>query len=177
MKVAIIGSAKIEDQEIVSKAKEIGELLGKQGHTILTGGGSGGPDIVARAALAAGGQAIAYCAGKDLTDHRKWYTLDLSDYSQLIFQEFYIGSELSTIDLYLRSLKYCFDADKAIVIGGRVGTMYEVTILAATAKDIFVLKDSGGITGETIKSFTQEGHKEISKIEFINSVKDLENLI
>jgi predicted Rossmann-fold nucleotide-binding protein len=101
----------------------------------------------------------------------------LSQYSDIVFQEKYAGDNFSKIDLYLRSLKLCFDVDMAIVIGGRVGTMYEITILAGIAKDIYVLNGSGGITNKTIKEFLNGGHKEKSKIEFFNSVEEIEKFL
>ena len=55
--------------------------------------------------------------------------------------------------------------------------MYKITILAGIAKDVFVLGGSGGITNKTIKEFLREGHKEKSKIEFFNSIQELEGYL
>lgn len=71
----------------------------------------------------------------------------------------------------------CSNVDLAIIIGGRVGTMYEVTILSGMSKDMFVLKGSGGITNQTIKKFMKEGHKEKSKIIFFEKSKELHKLL
>jgi predicted Rossmann-fold nucleotide-binding protein len=177
MKVAIIGSTNPDSQEIIKKSQELGRLIASKGHIVVTGGVSGYPDIVALSAISSKGKAIAYCAGKNLDDHKKLYQTDLSKYSETIFQEKYIGDSLSKIDLYIRSLKLCFDVDIAIVIGGRVGTMYEITILAGISKDIYVLNESGGITNKTIKEFLKEGHKEKSKIEFFSSAEELEKFL
>ncbi|OGM23752.1 hypothetical protein A2627_05190 [Candidatus Woesebacteria bacterium RIFCSPHIGHO2_01_FULL_39_28] len=177
MKIAIIGSSNPSNKEIVKKSQELGEVLASKGQIVVTGGVSGYPDMVALSTLSSGGKAIAYCAGKNLDDHKKFYQTDLSKYSELIFQEKYVGDNFSKIDLYLRSLKLCFDVDAAIVIGGRVGTMYKITILAGIAKDVFVLGGSGGITNKTIKEFLREGHKEKSKIEFFNSIQELEGYL
>ncbi len=177
MKIAIIGSSNPDNEEIVKKSQELGELLALKGHTVVTGGVSGYPDLVATSTISSGGKAIAYCAGKNIEDHKKFYQTDLSKYSEVIFQEEYVGNGFSKIDLYLRSLKLCFDVDMAIVIGGRVGTMYEITILAGISKDIFVLDGSGGITNKTIKEFLREGHKEKSRIEFFGSAQELEKYL
>ena len=177
MNIAIIGSSNPNNEEIVKKSQELGRLLASKGHTVVTGGVSGYPDIVALSALSSGGKAVAYCVGKNLDDHKKFYQTDLSKYSEVISQEKYVGENLSKIDLYLRSLKLCFDVDMAITIGGRVGTMYEITILAGIAKDIYVLNESGGITNNTIKEFLSEGHKEKSKIEFFGSIEEIEKYL
>ena len=173
MKIAIIGSSNLDNEEIIKKSQGLGKLLALKGHTVVTGGVSGYPDIVAISVISSGGKAVAYCAGKNFDDHKKFYQTDLSKYSEIIFQEKYVGDSFSKIDLYLRSLKLCFDVDMAIVIGGRVGTMYELTILAGISKDIYVLDKSGGITGKTVKEFIKEGHKEKSKIEFFSSVEEI----
>jgi len=177
MKIAIIGSSHSNNEEIIKKSREVGRLLALKGHIIVTGGVSGYPDIVALSALSLGGKAVAYCAGKNINDHHKFYKTNLSKYSDRIFQKNYIENKLSKIDLYLRSLKLCFDVDAAIVIGGRVGTMYELAILAGIKKDTYVLSGSGGITNKTIKGFSDEGHKEKSKIEYFNSIKDIEKYL
>ncbi len=177
MKIAIIGSSNPDNGDFFKKSQELGRLLALKGHIIVTGGVSGYPDLVAVSAISSGGKAIAYCAGKNLEDHKKFYQTDLSKYSEVIFQEKYVCNNFSKIDLYLRSLKLCFDVDMAIVIGGRVGTMYEITIMAGIAKDIYVLEASGGITNKTIKEFLKEGHKEKSKIEFFNSIRELEKYL
>lgn len=177
MKIAIIGSSNPDNEDVVKKSQKSGKILASKDHTVVTGGVSGYPDIVALSAISSGGKAIAYCAGKNLEDHRKFYQTDLSKYSEVIFQEKYVGSDFSKMDLYLRSLKLCFDVDMAIVIGGRVGTMYELTILAGIAKDIYILKGAGGITDKTIEEFLKEGHKEKSKIIFINDPKEIEKFI
>ena len=177
MKVAIIGSSHTDNEEVINKAKELGKVIALKDCTIITGGIDGYPDIVAQSALLSDGIVIAYCGGKNLGDHYRYYKVDLSKYSDTVFQENYIGDELSRIDLYFRSLKMCFDADMAIVIGGYVGTMYELTILAGMKKDIYVMESSGGITSNTIKVFLDEGLKEKSKIEFFNEVKEIEKYL
>jgi predicted Rossmann-fold nucleotide-binding protein len=73
MKIAIIGSSNANDQEIVKKSQELGRLLALKGHTVVTGGVSGYSDVVALSALSSGGEAIAYCAGMNPNDHRKFY--------------------------------------------------------------------------------------------------------
>jgi len=176
MKIGVFGSSTISNDDIALKAKEIGKIIASKNYQVLTGGVPGYPDVVAKAALEAGGRAIAYAAGKKLQDHNKFYEVDLSPYSQVIFQDNYFSNDFSRADLYVRSLDLVCNVDKAIVIGGRVGTMYELTMLSGLGKDIFVLEGSGGVTETTIKRFIEEGHKEKSKIIYFSSPKELLNL-
>ncbi|RLC38617.1 hypothetical protein DRH27_01860 [Candidatus Falkowbacteria bacterium] len=69
------------------------------------------------------------------------------------------------------------DIDIAVIIGGKTGTMYEVTVLSGLSKDFYVLENSGGITKKTIKNFTKEGHKNNSKIIFIKNPEELNKYI
>lgn len=177
MKIGIFGTSRATDSKIIAKVEKIGEIIASKKHEVVTGGVSGYPYTVALSALSQGGKAIAYGAGLNMSDHKSFYDVDLSKYSQTIFQDRYVGDELSKIDLYFRSLKLCFNVDCGIFIGGRVGTMYELTILSGLAKDIYVLGGSGGITHNTVKSFLEEGHKEDSKVIFFESPEELEDYL
>ena len=177
MKIGIFGSSVANDQRITKKAIAIGECLASKRYIVMTGGITGYPHEVALAAIAAGGRAIAYGAGRVKADHHRYYHTDLSGYTNIIFQKNYIGRKLTAIDLYMRSLQMVKALDKIIIIGGRVGTMFELTIASGLGKDVFVLKNSGGITNNTIKSFIKEGHKQKSKIVFFNTVGELAKLL
>ena len=177
MKVAIIGSSKASDENIIYKSKKIGVILASKSYIVVTGGVPGYPDIVAQSTISSGGKAMAYCAGKSIRDHNQFYKTDLSKYSEIIFQDKYVDVTFSKIDLYFRSIKLCFDVDFAVVIGGRVGTMNEVTILAGNTKDIYVLDSAGGISNNTIKQFIKEGHKEQSKILYFSNPSELDSFI
>lgn len=178
MKIGVFGKTKLDDNsEIISKAKEIGKYLATHGHTVVTGGVEGYPHIVAKSAIEAGGTAIAYAVGISMEDHAKYHPVDLSKYAEVIFQKKYFDNKLQNIDNYFRSLDLCNSVDAAVIVGGRVGTMFEVTIISGMSKDMFVLRSSGGITGDTIRAFAKEGHKEKSKIVFFDNIDELENYL
>ncbi|MDO8506953.1 MAG: hypothetical protein Q7S53_00080 [bacterium] len=177
MNIGIFGSSQPTNQEIKIKAEEVGKIIASKGYTVITGGVPGYPHIVAMSAMSVGGKAVVYAAGLTSDDHNKFYNLDLSQYTKTIFQDKYHDDKFSSIDLYERSLKMVSQVDKAIIIGGRVGTMYEVTILSGLGKDMFVLENSGGITKNTMANFINEGHKEKSEIVYFNSPEELINLI
>lgn len=177
MKIGIFGGSKINNKKIVKIAQEIGIILASYKHTVVTGGSEGYPHIVALSAIKAGGKAIAYATGMLLSDHSKFHKTDLSKYSKIVFQKKYFNKQLLVIDNYFRSLEMCLNIDFAIIIGGRTGTMYEVTIMSGMSKDILVLKGSGGVTGQTIKKFINEGHKEKSKIEYFNNLRQFKKYL
>lgn len=177
MNIGIFGTSQANDKEIIKIAKEIGQIIAMGNHTVVTGGSAGYPHIVALSAVKAGGHAISYATGLTMADHQQFHKIDLSKYSQVIFQKKYFNKKLLGIDNYLRSLDMCLNVDLAVVIGGRVGTMYEVTILSGLSKDIFVLADSGGVAGQTIKKFIKEGHKEKSKIQYFKTPTQLKKYL
>jgi predicted Rossmann-fold nucleotide-binding protein len=177
MKIGVFGTTKANDIVIIDKAKEIGKIIAANNHVVVTGGTNGYPHAVALSAIQAGGKAISYATGKSMSDHSQYHDADLSKYTKIIFQKKYFNNKLLGIDNYLRSLDMCLNVDMAIVISGKVGTMYEVTILSGMSKNIYVLDKSGGITGNTIKEFIKEGHKTKSKILFFKNSKELNKLL
>jgi len=177
MKIAIFGTTKANNSQIIKKAKKIGKLIAKNKHTIVTGGTNGYPHIVAQSAISVGGKVISYAVGKSISDHYQFHDVDLSKYTNIIFQKKYFNKKLLGIDNYLRSLDMCFNVDIAIVISGKVGTMYEITIISGMSKDIYVLEGSGGVTGKTIKEFAKEGHKTKSKIIFFKTINKFDRLL
>lgn len=137
----------------------------------------GYPHIVALSAINVDGKVEAYITGLSISDHSQFHNTDLSKYTNIIFQKKYFNKKLLDIDNYLRSLDMCLAVDAAIIIGGRVGTLYELTILSGISKNIFVLKESGGITNQTIKKFIKEGHKSKTKIVFFEDPGKLKSLL
>ncbi len=177
MKIGIFGRTKADNKKIISKAKEIGRIIASNNHVVVTGGTEGYPHVVALAAIQAGGKAVSYAIGLSISDHSQFHNIDLSQYTNVIFQKKYFNKKLLYVDNYLRSLDMCSAVDMAIIIGGRVGTMYEITILSGMSKDIFILKGSGGIARQTIKKFITEGHKEKSKIKFFKNSEILKKIL
>lgn len=177
MKIGIFGRTEIDNKNILKKSQEIGKLIASFGYTIITGGVEGYPHVVALSSLENGGKVISYAAGLKIEDHKKYHNTDLSKYTKVVFQKKTYKKKISAIDNYLRSLDMCLDVDKAIVIGGRVGTMYELTILSAMNKDVFILSGSGGISGKTAKNFIKEGHKNPSVINFFKDASELKKIL
>ena len=177
MKIWIFWSTNTLDIDITNISKEIWKFLWNTDNIIVTWWVNWYAHIIAEEVLNQWWEAIVYGVWQSIDDHNIFHSTDLTNYSDIIFQKNYIEGNLSYFDNYLRSLKMCSYVDIAIVIGWRVWTMYELTMLSWLWKDIFVLNNSGGITWNTIKEFIKEGHKKDSKILFFRNVDDLKNLI
>lgn len=177
MKIGIFGATKTSDIETIGRAKEIGSLIASNNHIVVTGGTNGYPHAVALSAIQAGGKVISYATGKSMADHSQFHDTDLSKYTEIVFQKKYFDKQLLGIDNYLRSLDMCLGVDAAIIIGGRVGTMYEVTLMSGMSKNIYVLEGSGGVTKHTIKEFIKEGHKTESEILFFENPEELSMIL
>lgn len=173
IKFGIFGSSSADHASSSKIAGDIGRLFAERGDEVVTGGVTGYPHLVALGARQYGGKAIAYVAGCTIKDHHRFYKTDLSAYSKIVFQKNYAQKRLSVLDLYLRSLRMVADIDKAVIIGGRVGTLFEMTMTCAMNKHVFVLRSSGGITGRTIKAFEKEAHKSSSAITYFSSAEEL----
>lgn len=173
MKIGIFGSTKITDDHLCDIAKDIGRLIAINKHILVTGGTDGFPKVVANSAIEHNGITVCYAVGKSTLDHLHFHNIDINRYNKTIFQKTYCGEKLSSADNYLRSLQMCQYIDMAIVIGGRVGTMYEVTIMSGLSKNLYILDQSGGVAGNTIKNFILEGHKTNSIIKYFNDPREI----
>ena len=77
MKVSVFGSSKpTPGDKTYTEALELGSLLAKRGHTVLTGGYMGTMEAVSRGAAEAGGHVI----GVTCSDIEKWHIILSSVY-------------------------------------------------------------------------------------------------
>ena len=177
MKIWIFWSTNASNLDIINISKEIWKFLWTTNNIIVTWWVNWYAHVVAEEVLSNWWEAIVYGVWQNIDDHNIFHSTDLANYSNIIFQEKYFEGNLSYFDNYLRSLKMCSEVDIAIIIGWRVWTMYEMTMLSWLWKDIFVLANSWWITLNTIKEFIKEWHKRDSKISFFDNVDELKNLI
>lgn len=145
MKVAIYGSAEGSDEIAVKYAREIGKLLAEQGHTVITGACPGVPYEAVRAAFNAGGRVIGYSPASNKKEHEIKFNDPIECFTELIF----IPSNYEHIENRIACYKYrnissIKSCDKAIIIGGRYGTLDEFIQAYEFGKEIGVIK---GIKG------------------------------
>lgn len=138
--ICISGSAKgdfvMMAYELAAKAAV--EVV-KKGHIVLTGATTGLPYYAAKAAKAAGGVSIGFSPAVSRIGHVKKYKLPLDAFDTVL----YTGSEYTGRNLWL--VRSC---DALIMVGGRIGTLNELTIAIEEKKPIGVLVGSGGMTAE-----------------------------
>jgi uncharacterized protein (TIGR00725 family) len=138
--ICVSGAARGDSVDISAKlAVQTAAAIAKRGHILLTGATTGLPHLAAKAALHAGGISVGFSPAANRRDHIKSYRLPVDGFSTLLYTGFeYTGRNL----LMVRS------CDGMIMIGGRIGTLNELTIGIEERKPIGVLLGSGGMTDE-----------------------------
>ena len=138
--ICVSGAAR--GDSVITGAKlsaEAGREIAKRGHVTLTGATRGLPYEAAKAAKAAGGVSIGVSPASSRIAHVKKYHLPLDAFDYILYSGFeYTGRNL----LLVRS------CDAVVMVGGRIGTLNELTIAIEERKPIGVLLGSGGMTDE-----------------------------
>ncbi len=138
--ICVSGAAKGPSVITGSKlAAAAGREIARRGHITLTGATKGLPHDAAKAARAAGGISVGFSPAASRQAHIKKYRLPLDVFDTVLFTGFeYTGRNL----LLVRS------CDALIMVGGRIGTLNELTIAIEERKPVGVLLGSGGMTDE-----------------------------
>jgi uncharacterized protein (TIGR00725 family) len=138
--ICVSGAARGDSIETgKSLAAATGREIAVRGHITLTGATRGLPYEAAKAAQKAGGISVGFSPAASRISHVKKYHLPLDVFDTVLFTGFeYTGRNL----LLIRS------ADAVVMVGGRIGTLNELTIAIEERKPIGVLLGSGGMTVE-----------------------------
>ncbi len=138
--ICVSGAARGESVVIGKNlAAAVGREIAVRGHITLTGATRGLPYDAARAAQKAGGISVGFSPAASRISHVKKYRLPLDAFDTVLFTGFeYTGRNL----LLIRS------SDAVVMVGGRIGTLNELTIAIEERKPIGVLLGSGGMTVE-----------------------------
>ena len=138
--ICVSGAARGDSVAIGAKlAAAAGREIARRGHITLTGATIGLPYEAAKAAQAMGGFSMGFSPAASRLAHVKKYHLPLDVFDSVLFTGFeYTGRNL----LLIRS------SDAVIMVGGRIGTLNELTIAIEERKPIGVLLGSGGMTDE-----------------------------
>ena len=180
MKIGVYGTTgDANDEEINEKARELGREIAFRKHVLVTGGSFGIPYQSVLAAHENAGKTIAYSNSTNLAGHLKQKKA-VQGFTEII----YVPSSYEHTGNPLICGKYrnvsCIAAvDKAIIIGGGIGTMNEFTIAYDFGKDIGILEGTGGITTEAIETLLKATVKKTNSriIRETDPKKLLDNLL
>lgn len=138
--ICISGAAAGDSVEQASEQiKHVAQEVIRHNHIVLTGASGGLPHIAALAAHMAGGPSIGFSPAANRVAHIRQYHLPINGFNTILYTGFgYTGRNL----LLVRS------GDAVIMVGGRIGTLNELTIAIEERRPIGVLLGSGGMTAE-----------------------------
>jgi uncharacterized protein (TIGR00725 family) len=141
--ICISGAARGDSVELGKElAAAVARDIVHRGHLVLTGATRGLPYYAAAAAKKAGGEhvtSIGFSPAASRLAHIKKYQLPIDAFDTILYTGFeYTGRNL----LLVRS------SDAVVMIGGRIGTLNELTIAIEERKPVGVLLGSGGMTEE-----------------------------
>ncbi len=169
MKIAIFSSASNEMlEENIILAQNIGKYLAEKNITVVTGGCTGLPALVARVAFESGGETMAYypdLGERELSMNAQIHNNDLSNI--YTHKRFFKG-------FCYRSVRIIEDVDGAIVFNGRFGTLSEFTIAVEEGLNVAVIEGTGGVTDE-IKRLADVIYKQFpyNHVVFSQNYKDV----
>jgi uncharacterized protein (TIGR00725 family) len=141
--ICVSGAARGGSIEIGKElSAEAARQIVRRGHLVVTGATRGLPYYAAQAAKEEGGHditSIGFSPAASRLAHIKKYQLPIDNFDTILYTGFeYTGRNL----LLVRS------CDGVIMVGGRIGTLNELTIAIEERKPVGVLLGSGGMTEE-----------------------------
>jgi len=140
----------------IIKAREMGEEVADLSHIIVTGAGNGLPYEVVRGARERFRytRTIGISPANDAREYFERYGFPLELFTFIV----YTGMGLKG-----RNVVMVRSCDKVLAIGGRIGTLNELTIAFDEGKTIGLLQGSGGIS-DRFEQLTKELGKPGGKI-------------
>lgn len=183
LKIAVIGTSSKEwrkpfSEEVLAKAREVGEVLAKKGVVLTSGGGNGLPWEATKAYKLSGGtKSIGYVGAVDAGDLTKRYTdVDHSVFDELKFLEQPYIQFSNPHDFLMRELRLIEESDGEIVLQGGSGTLSEVSFALQYRKPVGILTGMGGVAdsiGALLRAFEVEEMEKLSNVVFDGEVERL----
>ncbi|HEY5549635.1 MAG TPA: hypothetical protein VIK37_00275 [Candidatus Saccharimonadales bacterium] len=139
--ICVSGAAKGETVEHGRQLAEgLGIAIAKAGHTLLTGATTGLPEYAAESYKGAGGRvSLGISPAATKVEHIIKYRLPTKPYDLILYSGLhYVGRDALLIN----------SADAVACVGGRMGTLHEITIALETETPVAILNGAGGISDE-----------------------------
>ena len=150
---AVIGDSDTPP-DICSVAEQIGEMLGRLGIIVITGGRGGVMEAACRGALKAGGTTVGILPTSELNDANPWCSV-------------VIPTGLG----HARNVVNVLAGDFVIALGGSAGTLSEVCFAWIHGKPILTVKGCDAWLGKTGTELDDRGTSSINVCEDIESLK------
>jgi uncharacterized protein (TIGR00725 family) len=121
-------------------AVQVGELVAKAGHSLLTGATVGLPNYAAESYKKAGGKmSVGISPAASKVEHVLKYRLPVKAYDTILYTGLhYVGRDTLLIN----------SCDAVMSLGGRMGTLHEFAIAVETDTPIGFVQGAGGISTE-----------------------------
>lgn len=173
-KIGVFGSA-VDEKKASLKARELGQVLGENKITLVTGACDGIPNEIAREAFRKGSKIYGYSPVINFEQQKKFTpNIDISIYKKIYYmpKNFKFSDNIDVCKKY-RNVISIANCDGGIIVSGRWGTMDEFTHLYDMGKVIGVLTGTGGIADELQRLTEKITKKSRAKIFFNSSPKEL----
>jgi uncharacterized protein (TIGR00725 family) len=137
MTVGVMGSSGGNiDPEVLKRAYELGQEIGRRGYVLVTGACPGIPHEAVKGARSVGGFVVGISPALNFAEHILRFKSPVRGYNALV----YTGSGLMGREI--ENIRSC---DVVVFAGGRSGTLGEFAIAYDEAKIIGVLQETDGI--------------------------------
>ncbi|MBI5135197.1 hypothetical protein HZA86_03105 [Candidatus Uhrbacteria bacterium] len=169
-KIGIFGSAVVESDEVVDRAKRLATALVPTQAILITGSCSGLPYAIAYEAAQQGVEVWGFSPKQNEHDQRQWVPHDdITIYKNMVYvpPNFPFAHNDQVCRKY-RNVISTAHCDAGIIVAGRWGTLNEFTNLVDMGKVVGVLTETGGIADE-LPGLFQRIRKETSSVVVFNS--------
>lgn len=157
MQVVLIGSSDANPEQC-AVAEEVGALIARMGHVLVTGGRSGVMEAAARGCHRENGISVGILPGQDFSGANKYNTINIPSG---------IG--------YGRNMTNILACHVAVVVAGQAGTLNEMTYAWMYNKPVIAMTGTGGwadkLAGKTIDERKDE------QVIPCSSIEELETLL
>lgn len=164
--ICVSGAAKghsVEEGRALAVAA--GKSIAKAHHSLLTGATMGLPNYAAEAYKKAGGtMSLGISPAASKVEHVRKYRLPIKAYNSILYTGLhYIGRDALLIN----------SSDAVVSIGGRLGTLHELTIALETETPIGFLQGAGGVSDEIMGILRATGERKSSMVIFSEDAEEL----
>ncbi|MEO8785279.1 MAG: hypothetical protein ABI221_03155 [Candidatus Saccharimonadales bacterium] len=146
------GGRTVAEDKVLAAA--VGQEIARQGHVLTTGATVGLPYYAAKAAHQAGGTSIGFSPAVNIREHLHKYRLPIGVYDFVN----YTGMHYLGRDVYLVQ-----SSDAVITIGGRTGSLHELSTAIEARRVCGILTGSDGLADfvTTILDKLEVGHRKL----------------